>query len=44
MTKATRPSWLRPLCRLACVVAAAAALSGCIVAPYPAHPHYYWNR
>ena len=42
-----RNGWFRPLCRFACVVAAASALSGCIVAPYPGPGYYrphYWYR
>jgi hypothetical protein len=38
-------SWFRPLCRVACVLVAASALSGCVVAPYPGYyrPHYWYH-
>jgi hypothetical protein len=41
--RTAQAGWFRPLCRVACVVLAASALSGCIIAPYPYHPHYWYR-
>jgi hypothetical protein len=44
MMSKSRSGWLRRVSRVACVVAAAAMLSGCIVAPPGYYRPHYWYR
>lgn len=45
MRDVTRASWTRRAMRMACVVAAAISLAGCVVVPaYGPHWHPYYYR